>query len=252
MTVGTPTETMIPLLPCANFAQTIEFYAALDFAVTHQQEEPYVYIAVSRGAIQLHFSGSLGVYGAKNAFGSCLFFVDQVADYHRAFADRLRTHYGKIPTAELPRITRLRSRDTRFKLFDPSGNVLFFIDRNEPEANYEAGDATQSALEQALSNAEFLRDTYSNDKAAARVLDLALARNPSAAPLERARVLAARAELAVAMGDAEGAHARRSELQQIALSDDERTRFREELEAADALERWLMQETSAKDQVEAA
>ena len=243
MTVGTPAETMIPLQPCANFAQTIEFYETLGFTVTHQQEEPYVYIAVSKGALDLHFSGSLGVYGAKNAFGSCLLFVDEVALYHRTFADSLRRTYGRVPTAALPRITRLRTGDTRFKLFDPSGNMLIFINRNEPEVNYyEEADALQSALEQALSNAEFLRDTYSNDKAAARVLDLALERNSTAAPLARARVLAARAELAVAMEDTERAQVLRHELQQMNLSADERTQFAEELQAADVLERWLVQE----------
>ncbi|KFA89770.1 hypothetical protein [Archangium violaceum] len=56
-------------------------------------------------------------------------------------------------------------------------------------------------------------------------------------PLERARALAARAELAVALGDETRARSAREELQRIPLSEEERARFREELEAADALAR---------------
>jgi catechol 2,3-dioxygenase-like lactoylglutathione lyase family enzyme len=236
-------ETIIPLLPCKNFAETIEFYETLGFTVTHQQEEPYLYIAVTRGEIDLHFTGSLGVYGAKQPFGACLILVDGVSAYHCAFADGLRTKYGKVPTAELPRIARLRPGHTRFRLFDPNGNVLLFISRNEPAANYQEGGESQSPLAEALVNAEFLRDTYSNDKAAARALDLALERNPSAAPIERARALAARAELAVAMGDEARAQALQRELERIPLSDEEREDFREELQAAAVLAQWLIAPT---------
>jgi catechol 2,3-dioxygenase-like lactoylglutathione lyase family enzyme len=49
-------ETMIPLLPCKALEETLDYYRALGFEVTYQQKDPYLYGAVQRGAIQLHFS----------------------------------------------------------------------------------------------------------------------------------------------------------------------------------------------------
>jgi hypothetical protein len=232
-------EATIPLLPCTALGETLDFYRTLGFEVTHEQTEPYLYGAVRRGGVELHFA-RLNVYGAKNAFGASLVFVDELAVHHRAFADALRREHGKVPTAGLPRITRLRRDQSRFKIFDPSGNLLIYIDRQEAEGSYGSfGDAASSALVAALENAAFLRDTYANDAAAAKVLDTALQRHPSAAPIDRARALASRAELAVAMGDTEAARALRRELRGISLSTEDQERFRSELESADALERWL-------------
>jgi hypothetical protein len=233
-------ETTIPLLPCESRGETLEFYQALGFAITYHQEDPYPYGVVSRGGIQLHFS-RLSVYGAKKAFGAYLVFVADVAPYHRAFADGLREKYGRVPTAGLPRISRLRAGHTRFKVFDPSGNMVILINRDEPEPDYEKGYDGLSEMEQAIENAVFLRDTYANDTAAANLLDNALKRYETSAPLDRARALAVRAELALALGEAERSRAIQSELAQLPLSEEDRQRYREELEAAETLERWLTQ-----------
>lgn len=232
-------ETTIPLLPCSSYDETLKFYQGLGFDVAHEQQEPYLYIAVTKGAIHLHFTGSLGVYQAKNPFGSCLIFVDEVNRYHHSFAAALRAVYGKVPTANLPRLTRLRMGQTRFKLFDPTGNVLIFINHNELEMVYETDEQSRSELEEALNNANFLRDTYANDKAAAKVLDRALDKNKAGTIIDRARVLAARAELAVALGDDARSQQLQSELQQLPLSDEECSRFCDELQAAEALKAWL-------------
>ncbi|HEU4322573.1 MAG TPA: hypothetical protein VFS21_05440 [Roseiflexaceae bacterium] len=233
-------EGVVSLFPCASLSATLDFYRALGFAVSHEQDKPYLYAAVQRGGVELHFS-NLRAYGAKNGFGAALVFVSDVALHHWAFADGLRAHYGAVPTAGTPRITRLRPGQTRFTVFDPTGNVLIYIDRREPAIDYGASDAGLSALEQVLDNAVFLRDTYSNDAAAAKVLDRALDQHRDAAPIDRARALAARAELAVALGDVERAQSARAELGAIALPEALRARFREELEAADDLERWRTQ-----------
>ncbi len=233
-------EGVVPLFPCASLGATLDFYRALGFEVSHQQGEPYLYAAVRRGGAELHFS-NLRTYGAKNGFGAALVLVSDIALHHRAFADGLRAGYGAVPTAGLPRITRLRPGQTRFTVFDPTGNVLIYIDRSEPEIDYNASDAGLSALEQALGNAVFLRETYSNDGAAAKVLDRALDQHRDAAPIDRARALAARAELAVALGDAERALSARTELATIALPEALRAHFRDELEAADVLEGWRTQ-----------
>lgn len=233
-------ETSIPLFPCQSFAETLEFYQTLGFEVTHRQETPYLYGAVRQGSFHLHFS-RLTMYGAKNAFGTCLVFVPDIELYHQRFADALRAKHGKIPTAGIPRITRLMKGQTRFKVFDPSGNMLIYIDQNEADTSYEWSGEALSELAAALENAVFLRDTYANDQAAAKVLDKALAQHKSAAPIDRARALAARAELAVAMDQLELAHTFRDELKQIPLSEAEHVQFRHELEAAEQLEQWLTQ-----------
>jgi catechol 2,3-dioxygenase-like lactoylglutathione lyase family enzyme len=219
-------ETTIPLFPCVSLDETLDFYQTLGFEVTFRQKEPYLYGAVRLGGFDLHFS-RLTMYGPKKAFGTCLVFISEVGPYYRTFADALRVKYGKVPTAGLPRITRLRQDQTRFKVFDPSGNLIIYIKHNEPDAEYGESEEKLSELARALEMAVFLRDTYAIDKSAAKVLDVALARHKSADPVDRARALAARAELAVAMGETEHAQAIQVELQQIPLFNEDRDRFRE-------------------------
>ncbi len=231
-------ETTIPLFPCKSLDTTLDFYQALGFEGTYRQDEPYLYAAVQRGNVVIHFS-KLSVWSAKNA--AALIHVPQIEPYFQAFSDGLREKFGRIPTAGLPRLTRLRPGHTRFHIFDPSGNVLLYINQDEEYTYSESGS---SPLAQALDKAAFLRDTYANDKAAARVLDLALARHISAVPIERACALAARAELAVAMGDSERVQAVRAELAAIPLSDEDHARYRDELQAADQLECWLVAKPS--------
>ena len=64
-----------------------------------------------------------------------------------------------------------------------------------------------------------------------------IALRSDAPPIERARVLAARIELAVAMGDEERARSAREELAAIMLTDEERERYRDEFQAVEAIER---------------
>ena len=59
--------------------------------------------------------------------------------------------------------------------------------------------------------------------------------------LSSGRALAARAELAVALGDMARAGALHAELGRIVLSDAERERFRDELQAADQIKQLLNQ-----------
>ena len=229
-------DTTIPLLPCKNLRAALDFYRALGFAVTHEQEVPYVYGAVQQGEVRLHFA-NLAVYGARAAFGAALIFVDDARARHLEHADGLRSFYGEVPTAGFPRISRMPRPLFRFKLFDPSGNLIIVIDRHEPDAEY-ASAAASSPLTLALEKAIFLRDTYSQDEKAANLLDAALNNNLSAPPLERARVLACLAELHVALGAQEPAALAGRELANINLSPDDRRLFAEELEAAAALETW--------------
>ncbi|MGH3778749.1 MAG: glyoxalase [Pseudonocardiaceae bacterium] len=234
-------DEVIPVLPCGVLGETLDFYRALGFEVTHQQTWPYVYGAVRRGGAQLHFYGGFTRQDPTKAFSTCLVMVQEVEGPHRAFVDSLKQAFGKLPTAGFPRITRLRKGYSRFAVFDPAGNSIIFIARDAPETSYdEEPEQGRSRLAQALDTAVWLRDLKGHDDVkAARVLDVALARDDPATPIERVRALAARAELAVALGEVERARALRAELETIPLSDEERARFRDELAAADDLEQLM-------------
>jgi catechol 2,3-dioxygenase-like lactoylglutathione lyase family enzyme len=229
-------ETAIPVFPCASPDETLEFYETLGFEVTHRQTKPYVYLAVKRGGLDLHFFGG-GKPDPQSGSATCLVMVDEVGPHHQAFAAALKEKLGRVPTAGLPRITRLKPGQRRFTLVDPTGNSIIFIARDEPDYEYPDKEkwAKLSPMERALETAANFRDMRGMDASAAKALDLALSRNPNAAPIERARVLAARAELAAAMGEDERARSARAELDRIALSEEERERYRDELRAMETM-----------------
>ncbi len=155
--------------------------------------------------------------------------VPEVETYDRAFADALWAGYGRVPTAGLPRITRPRKGQTRFAMFEPSGNALIHIDRHEPAMEYGTYEVKRSRLARAIESAAFMRAPHMDDKAAARVLHKALALDEPADPIDRALAPAAWAVLAVAIGHVERVRAVRAEFHQVPLSDEDRERHRDEL-----------------------
>jgi len=231
-------ESAIPIFPCASPDETLEFYQALGFEVTYRQIKPYVYLALKRGGFDLHFVGG-GKPDPEGGSATCLVMVDAIEPYHRAFAEALKGKLGRVPTAGLPRITRLREGQSRFTLVDPTGNSILFIARAEPDYEYPDKESWSklTPMERALATAANFRDMRGKDAQAAGALDLALRKNPDAPPVERARVLAARVELALAMGDASRAGSAREELASIPLTDEERERYRDEFQAVEAVER---------------
>jgi hypothetical protein len=234
------TATTIPLLPCTAADATVEFYAALGFDTSDRQTKPYLYMAFKLADIGLHFKDAAPHLDPGDELsGGCLVLVDDVTGYHRDFTDRLRAHYGRVPATGLPRLTRLRPGTTRFCLFDPTGNCIVFINRDEPEIEY-GGSSALSGLAKALDNVRIFRDFKNDDILAARALDTALRRHRDNAPrLDVARALADRVELAIALGDQAGADAVRSELDAMALTAEERDHIAPELQAIADLERWL-------------
>ncbi|WP_437933318.1 hypothetical protein [Sorangium sp. So ce341] len=232
--------TTIPVLPCVSMPETLAFYGALGFEVTHQQTTPNVYAATRRGDVHLHFMG-LKRLDPRESYSTCLVLVPEVERLHETFSEGLRRAYGKVPVAGFPRISRMKKGQSRFTVVDVAGNSVIFIrqsapgDDNDEEA---AGSFSNSRLGRALRAAARLRDFKNDDAAAAKVLDVALARKEDAdAPLERARALAARLELAVALGEEARARALRAELDEAPLSEEERAQIRPLLDAVDALER---------------
>lgn len=231
-------ETTVPVLPCLSLDETIEFYALLGFKVTYKQKSPYIWLALQRDDCNLHFFG-IKTLVPQEAFSTCLIMVNEVATYHRTFAEALRAKYGKVPIAGIPRITRFKMGQSRFTLVDPSGNSLLYIQRGAPDIDHNQPKAKQQGLADAIQLALQLRDSKNDDEAAARILDVALSRHETAPPIERARALAARAEIAVAQQDTARLQAIQTDFAQINLTEAERANFRQELEAATELEKWL-------------
>ena len=231
-------EQAIPVFPCASPEETLEFYQALGFEVTHRQVKPYVYLAVKRGGFDLHFVGG-GKPDPEGGSATCLVMVDDVGPHHRAFAAALKASSAGCRPPGCP-----ASRDCV---------------RARADSRWSTRPATRSSSSPAMSRSTSIPTRSSGRSCrpwsgpwrrpptsgtcggrtlqAAKALDLALRKNPDAPPIERARVLAARVELAVAMGDEERARSAREELAAIDLTDEERERYRDEFQAAEALER---------------
>lgn len=230
--------TTVPLLPCIDPDRTVDFYEALGFRVGHRQDRPYLYVTLALGDVELHFKEPApGLDPAAELSGGTLVLVDAVGPFHRAFVTGLRDRYGRLLATGLPRLTRLRAGQTRFTVYDPSGNSVVFIDRDEPGIEY-GGSRDLSGLARALDNVRILRDFKNDDALAARALDVALDRHRADAPrLDLAKALADRAELAVALGDSAEVH--RRELAQMTLTDAERADAATELEALAQIDEWM-------------
>lgn len=234
-----PTTT-VPVLPCVDPDATVAFYEGLGFTVTYRQHRPYLYLAFLLDDIEVHFtSASSGLDVAEENSGGFLAFVDDVAPVHARFVETLRNRLGRVPATGLPRLTRLRPGQTRFVVYDPSGNGITVINRDEPDIEY-GGSKQLSGLAKAHDNVRIFRDFKNDDVLAARALDTALRRHGADAPrLDLARALADRAELAVVLGDADQADATRASLAALALTDAEKCLLASELAALAQVEDWM-------------
>ncbi len=234
-------ETMVPLLPCADVEQTLAFYQALGFKVTHQQTRPYLYLALGWSGFGVHFGRPpQGHDPAREEGGGCLVLVDEVAPYHAAFTQAMRAAYGRVLAKGLPRITRFRPGQTRFTLIDPSGNSLIFIQRDEPAELEYGGSKKLPGLARALDNARIFREFKNDDRAAFRAISSALRRHGDTAPaLDRALALATLIELATALNEHDHIDGWARELARIHLTDAERQRVAAELHHAEGLTQWL-------------
>lgn len=232
-------EVMIPALPCASINEVLEFYVAMGFEITYQQARPNTYGCVKRDNIELHFFTMKG-YEPANSYSTCLVITQDADALHNVFREGLRAKYGKVPISGIPRITRPNNNnaegDRRFIVVDPGGNWIRFIQpatTRETPRGYTGGS---TKLEQALHTAAILADSKGDYEGAAKLLDVALAReaNPSAA--DRVRVMVARAWVAATMDDQTHARNILTEMRQIALNDEERAELAAELERAEELE----------------
>ncbi|MFF0526969.1 glyoxalase [Nocardia amikacinitolerans] len=230
----------VPVLLTASPTTTLDFYRAIGYTVTHEQTRPYVYLALELHGCPVHFTSPPEGFETPPEWVGCLVMVDDVAARHREFTAALRAAFGKVPAKGRPRITRFRPGQSRFTLVDPDGNTLLFIQRDEPEKLEYGGSSELADLAKVIDNARILRDFKTDDKAAARVLEVGLRRfAATATPVERARALAMLAEIAVAAEDPERAARYRDQVRALDLSTEDRAAVAAELGAGADLERWL-------------
>lgn len=192
----------IPALPCVSLDDTLAFWTALGFTVTYRQKAPNPYGVVARDGYEIHFYGLKGLVPNAN-FSTCLVIVPEVESLHVEHESAMRASLGRAPGRGLPRISRMRPQQTRFTVTDPSGNSVIFI-KHGPEDEERAQaykDTSLTPLQKSIRLAERLRDYHNDDAAAARALDIALAREGTEAPEDRVTALEARAELAHALDD---------------------------------------------------
>jgi catechol 2,3-dioxygenase-like lactoylglutathione lyase family enzyme len=236
-------EITIPALPCASIKDTLEFYVALGFEITYQQERPNTYACVKRGDIDLHFFTMKG-YVPKDSYSTCIVLVPDLAALHEAFRDGLRAHYGKLLLAGIPRISKLNNSNSdkqlRFNVIDPGGNWIRFAQKGEqPAASTKPQKEGGTKLSRATQAADWLVEVDGDFAGAAEVLDKALANDQPAPPVHRVGALVLRASLAISLSDPVLAAKLLSDVRQISLTDEERGALSDEFGRAADLEGML-------------
>ncbi len=235
-------ERMIPALPCRSINETLAFYVALGFEITYQQTRPNNYGCVKYEDIDLHFFTLKG-YEPKDSYSTCLVLVPDLVALHGTFTTNLRSQYGKLPVAGIPRISKLNNSNSdkqlRFNIIDPGGNWIRFIQTGEQPAESEDAapeKAGQSKLSRATQAADWQVEAHGDFEAAAQLLDKALAQSEVAPVTHRVQALVLRAALAVSMDDHSLAKRLLADVRQMPLADDERAALREAFEKTSDLE----------------
>ncbi|MFE0688489.1 bleomycin resistance protein [Streptomyces xiamenensis] len=225
------TEKTIPLLTCPAIAPVAEFYTALGFAVTFEQHSPYAYLVVERGTVELQFFGMKN-FDPAASLGGCYILTDEVDALHEIFRAGLKETYGKVPTRGIPRIGPLKDMAygvRQFLMTDPGGNSIRVGQPTGGDGHIEP--APKDTFERALHFAALFADSKEDLPAAATVLDRVLApTHPRPTPVQRARLLILRADVAHRAGEDAAAVTRRlDEAAAVPLSDAERATIPDDL-----------------------
>ena len=201
---------------------SLQFYGALGFEVTYRQKRPNPYAVVAREEIQIHLAG-IDRFDPSQSYGSVIIAVPGVDTLYSDIADRLRVAYGKLPSAGIPRILRLRRKQGTargFSIVDPGGNWLRFYRLGDSEEN----EPTVTGLEHVIDNAARRADAQGDDEAGRRLVANGLRRYVDAPADTRFRALAYLVELDVRLGRLDLATVSLAEALEIAPIIDEETR----------------------------
>ncbi len=220
-------ERTYPCLPCPDLDEAITFYAALGFTRTYRQLKPNPYTVVAREEIHIHLFG-MENFNPADSYGNVIVVVPDPDALYQAFAAGLRAAFGKLPTVGIPRILRPRKKFGTvrgFSVVDVGGNWL----RISKLGDSEEAEAKRTGLAGVIEVATRLGDAKGDEAKALKTLETGLKRFTNAPPLDQARALLYRAELAVRLQDQTLAQASLSAVAALALNDDEEATIAEEL-----------------------
>ena len=214
-------ERMYPILPCPDVDQAIDFYRALGFETTYRQTRPNPHAVVEREDMGIHLAGIDG-FDPEQSYASVIIVVPDPDALYASFAAGLRAALGRVPASGIPRILRPRKKWGTvygFSVVDVGGNWLRISGLGAQEA---ATDDAEPGLERAITVAARLAESKGDDAAAFKTLESAIARAGDAPPIDRARALLYRAELAIRLGRSEDAASSLEQVTSLELTDDER------------------------------
>ena len=232
--IATAGARMYPILPCGDIDEAIAFYEALGFERTFRQIRPNPSAVVTYGDLGVHLAAIDG-FDPEQSYASVIIVVPDPDALYQSFADGLRAAYGRVPVSGIPRMVRPRKRWGTvygFSLVDVGGNWLRVSrlgDSEESESESEAG------LARGIDVAARLADSHGDDAGGLATLERMLAKHADAPPIERARALAYRADLALRLDRRSLARASLDELAALPLSDDERAGLDADIEHVEAL-----------------
>lgn len=240
-------EITVPALPCRSIDEVEAFYTALGFTRTYRQVRPNPYLALRWEDIELHFFGMPPEFDPGDSYGTCLVYVADTGSVFETFAAGMRTKYGKLLVAGIPRMTRPRKRKNAgnlsgFTIVDPGGNWIRFSvkeskDLGENEV-WKQEEPSASKLAAALGNAVVIGDSHGDHRQAAKVLDGALTREQNPPKVDLVEALLYRAELAATLSDRKRARELLTRVREIepSLDASEQERLTKALASVDDLE----------------
>ncbi|TDC79431.1 VOC family protein [Actinomadura sp. 7K507] len=237
-------EIVVPILPCADIDEIVDFYRMLGFELTYLQQRPYPCAGVRYGDADLQFAGIPG-FDPEQSYGSCIVAVDDTAEIFEEFAAGMRAVHGKLLVAGIPRITRPRKRKNAdgasgFSVVDPGGNWIRVFQRKDTGA--DTTPATEP-LARALENAVVLGDSKGDARQAAKILDGKLTKADAATPVPAlVEALVYRAELALRLDDPGRAEELFARLDALDLTDAQRASLAESLATAADLRKQVSSE----------
>jgi catechol 2,3-dioxygenase-like lactoylglutathione lyase family enzyme len=227
-------ERMYPILPCRDLDEAIAFYEALGFERTYRQVRPNPHAVVARGELAVHLAGIEG-FDPEQSYASVIIVVPDPDALYASFAAGLRAAYGRLPVSGIPRMVRPRKRWGTvygFSLVDVGGNWLRISRIGDAE---DAVVESPPGLAKGIDVAARLADSHGDDEGGLATLERSLAKYPDAPPIERARALAYRAELAIRLGRESLARASLEEISALPLGEDERAGVAAEIDHVESL-----------------
>ena len=222
-------ERTYPALPTADVEASVAFYESLGFTRTYRQVRPYPYAVVARDDFHVHLFAIDG-FDPEQSYATAIVVVPDPDSLYQAFAAGLRSTYGKLPVAGIPRITRPRKKYGTvrgFSVIDPGGNWLRISKLGESEAE-DSAEKTEG-LAGILFVATRLGDSRGDEALALKTLESGLTRfGEAATAADRARAYLYRAELAVRTGNEELARRSLAAAASQDLADEERAALADE------------------------